>query len=231
MLRLNKTKKYTRLSVAVFSIVLFLGQVASSIGDNVAFAHKPEKCDSEKYYNDNENYCKEHDSQSHDGKGNSASQGIGQFQSSSQNVQCVSGGNIQDSCNNTSVQNQQNSGNNALAQQGGSSSMGDNSASQGIGQFQSSSQNVQCVSGGNIQDSCNNTSVQNQQNSGNNALAQQIAQQVGSIGDNLASQIIDQFQSSIQNSQVVSGGELEESGNNINLQNQLNTGNNALGQQ
>ncbi len=231
MLGLNKAKKLTLLSVAVLSLVLFLVPVASSIGDNAAFAHKSEKCDSKKYYKDHKDYCKEHDDENHDGKGNLASQDIGQFQSSSQNSQCVSGGNIQDSCNNTSIQNQQNSGNNGLAQQGGGSGIGDNLASQGIGQFQSSSQNSQCVSGGDIQDSCNNTSIQNQQNSGNNGLAQQIAQQVGSIGDNLASQIIGQVQSSFQNSQVVSGGDIVDSGNSINLQNLLNTGNIALGQQ
>ena len=232
MLRSNKAKKLTLLSVAVFPLVLFLVPVASSIGDNVAFAHKSEKCDSKKYYKDHKDYCKEHDDENHDdGKGNLASQGIGQSQSSSQNIQCVSGGNIKDSCNNTSIQNQQNSGNNGLAQQGGGggSSVG-NLASQGIGQSQSSSQNIQCVSGGDIQDSCNNTSIQNQQNSGNNGLAQQIAQQVDSIGDNLASQIIGQVQSSFQNSQVVSGGDIVESGNSINLQSLLNMGNNALGQ-
>ena len=175
MLRLNKAKKLTLLSVAVFSIVLFLVPVASSTGDNVAFAHKSEKCDSKKYYKEHKDYCKEHDDENHDdGKGNLASQGIGQVQSSSQNAQCVSGGDIQDSCN--------------------------------------------------------STSIQNQQNSGNNGLAQQIAQQVGSIGDNLASQIIGQVQSSFQNSQVVSGGDIVDSGNSINLQNLLNTGNNALGQ-
>jgi hypothetical protein len=229
MLSSNKAKKLTLLSVAVFSLVLFLVPVASSSGDNFAFAHKSEKCDSKKYYKDHKDYCREHDDENHDGKGNLASQGIGQSQSSSQNIQCVSGGNIKDSCNNTSIQNQQNSGNNGLAQQGGSSSTG-NLASQGIGQSQSSSQNIQCVSGGNIKDSCNNTSIQNQQNSGNNGLAQQIAQQVDSIGDNLASQIIGQVQSSFQNSQVVSGGDIVDSGNSINLQSLLNMGNNALGQ-
>jgi hypothetical protein len=175
MLRLNKAKKLTLSLVAVFSLVLFLFPVASSsTGDNVASAHKSEKCDSKKYYKDHKDYCKEHDSENHDGKGNLASQGIGQHQSSSQNSLCVSAGSIQDSCN--------------------------------------------------------NTSIQNQQNSGDNGLAQQIAQQVGSIGDNLASQIIGQVQSSFQNSQVVSGGDIVDSGNSINLQNLLNMGNNALGQ-
>ncbi len=172
MLMLNKTKKFTLLVVAVFAISLFLGPVASSVGDNVASAHKSEKCDSENYYRDHKGYCKEHDSKNHDGEGNWASQIIEQFQSSIQNAKCVSGGSTQDSCNNISIQNQQNSGNNALGQQGGSGS-----------------------------------------------------------GGNKASQVIGQYQSSVQNSQVVSGGDTVGSGNNINLQNQLNTGNNALGQQ
>ena len=45
---------------------------------------------------------------------------------------------------------------------------------------------------------------------------------------NSASQIIAQVQRSIQNSQVVSGGDTEDSGNNFNFQNQENEGNNAL---
>ena len=98
--------------------------------------------------------------------------------------------------------------------------------SQGIGQSQSSSQNSQCVSGGSTSASCNNISVQNQQNSGNNALAQDG----NGKGGNKASQGIGQSQSSSQNSQVVSGGNTVGSGNNFNFQNQVNTGNNALAQ-
>lgn len=48
---------------------------------------------------------------------------------------------------------------------------------------------------------------------------------------NSASQTIAQFQSSEQNSQVVSGDDSEGSGNNFNFQNQENGGNNALAQQ
>ncbi|HKR73403.1 MAG TPA: hypothetical protein VJR94_04755 [Candidatus Nitrosocosmicus sp.] len=47
---------------------------------------------------------------------------------------------------------------------------------------------------------------------------------------NRASQIIAQVQRSIQNSQVVSGGDSIGSGNNFNFQNQDNEGNNALAQ-
>ena len=175
MLRLNITNKLTLLFVVVFAISLFLGPVASSVGDNVASAHKSEKCDSKKYYKDHKDYCKEHDDKNHDGKGNLASQGIGQFQSSSQNSQCVSGGDIQDSCNNTSIQNQKNSGNNVLAQQIALQvgSIGDNSASQIIGQFQPSFQNSQVVSGGDIVDSGNSINLQSLLNIGNSALGQQ----------------------------------------------------------
>ncbi len=52
-----------------------------------------------------------------DGDGNRTSQGIGQSQSSSQNSQVVSGGDSIGSGNNFNFQNQENSGNNALAQQ------------------------------------------------------------------------------------------------------------------
>ena len=48
---------------------------------------------------------------------------------------------------------------------------------------------------------------------------------------NSASQIINQVQRSIQNSQVVSGDDIEDSGNNFNFQNQGNSGSNAAGQQ
>ncbi|TVP41690.1 hypothetical protein NARC_10096 [Candidatus Nitrosocosmicus arcticus] len=96
------------------------------------------------------NWCKKYFKNHNDddgGNGNRASQGIGQSQSSSQNSQCVSNGSTSASCNNISVQNQQNSGNSALAQ--GGIGKGGNKASQGIGQSQSSSQNSQVVSGGN----------------------------------------------------------------------------------
>ena len=49
-------------------------------------------------------------------------------------------------------------------------------------------------------------------------------------GGNSASQGIGQSQISKQNSQVVSGGDTKNSGNNFNFQNQFNKGNNALAQ-
>ena len=53
------------------------------------------------------------------GGGNSAEPAINQAQSNVQNVQCVSGGGIDDSCFNDNNQNLANKGNVALAQDGG----------------------------------------------------------------------------------------------------------------
>src|SRR3954451_16387967 len=66
-------------------------------------------------------------------QGNSANQGIGQSQSSTQLGVCVSGTGTLISCNNLNSQNQANSGSNAVGQQGGSGK-GGNSANQAIGQ-------------------------------------------------------------------------------------------------
>src|SRR5687768_13154624 len=146
---------------------------------------------------------------------NSANQGIGQSQSSTQLGVCVSGDGTLFSCNNLNAQNQANSGNNAAAQSGGNDDDDDddddgNTANQGIGQSQSSNQNALCVSGSGTFVSCNNLNAQNQANSGNNALAQQGS---GSGGGNLANQAIGQSQYSNQNSGVVSGGNTTGSGN------------------
>ena len=104
-------------------------------------------------------------------KGNVAQQAISQSQASVQNALCVSGSGTFVSCNNLSFQNQKNTGNNALAQQGGNGK-GGNSAEQSISQSQSSSQNSQVVSGGDTIGSGNNVNVQSQTNSGSNAAAQ-----------------------------------------------------------
>jgi hypothetical protein len=104
-------------------------------------------------------------------KGNVAQQAIEQSQSSIQNALCVSGSGTFVSCNNFSFQNQKNTGNNALAQQGGNGK-GGNSAEQSISQSQSSNQNSQVVSGGDTIGSGNNVNVQSQTNSGSNAAAQ-----------------------------------------------------------
>jgi len=101
-----------------------------------------------------------------------------------------------------------------------------NKAKQSIEQSQSSSQNDQCLSGGTTFLSCNNLSFQGQFNSGNNALGQDSK----GNGGNSAEQSISQSQSSNQNSQVVSGGDTIGSGNNVNVQSQVNTGNNAAAQ-
>jgi hypothetical protein len=102
-----------------------------------------------------------------------------------------------------------------------------NHAEQSISQSQASVQNALCASGGTTFLSCNNVNFQNQKNTGNNALAQQDGDD---NGGNSADQSISQSQSSSQNSHVVSGGDTIGSGNNINVQNQENTGNNALAQ-
>ena len=102
-----------------------------------------------------------------------------------------------------------------------------NKAKQSIDQSQSSNQNAGCVSGVTTFLSCNNVSFQHQKNSGNNALAQDDDDD---SGGNSADQSISQSQSSSQNSQVVSGGDTVGSGNNINVQNQENSGSNAAAQ-
>ncbi|HYF99950.1 MAG TPA: hypothetical protein VD815_07650 [Candidatus Saccharimonadales bacterium] len=163
---------------------------------------------------------------------NTANQGIGQSQSSTQLGVCVSGDGTLFSCNNLNAQNQQNSGNNAAAQSGGDDDDDDdddggNTANQGIGQAQSSAQNALCVSGTGTFVSCNNLNAQNQQNSGSNALAQQGG---SGSGANIANQAIGQAQSSTQNSGVASGGSTTGSGNNVNEQTQNNSGNNAAAQ-
>jgi hypothetical protein len=106
---------------------------------------------------------------------------------------------------------------------------GGNVAQQSISQSQASVQNALCASGGTTFLSCNNVSFQNQKNTGNNALAQQDDDDDNN-GGNSAEQSISQSQSSSQNSQVVSGGDTIGSGNNINVQNQENSGNNAAAQ-
>ncbi len=102
-----------------------------------------------------------------------------------------------------------------------------NHAEQSISQSQASVQNALCASGGTTFLSCNNVNFQNQKNSGNNALAQDDDD---GNGGNFAEQSISQSQSSKQNSQVVSGGDTIGSGNNINVQNQENSGSNAAAQ-
>ena len=104
---------------------------------------------------------------------------------------------------------------------------GGNVADQSISQSQASVQNALCTSGGTTFLSCNSVSFQNQKNTGNNALAQDDDDEKGG---NSVEQGISQSQTSNQNSQVVSGGDTLGSGNNINVQNQENSGSNAASQ-
>jgi hypothetical protein len=181
MLKLNNTKRTALFVVAVFATALIMGPSISGINNVLA---KQKYDDWEDCRDDHsKNWCKKYFKDHNDddnGNGNSANQGIGQSQSSRQNSQCVSGDDTDDSCNNFSFQNQNNEGNNAAAQSGGNNGdddddddNGGNSANQGIGQSQSSKQSSQVVSGDDTEDSGNNFSFQNQNNEGNNALAQQ----------------------------------------------------------
>jgi len=173
MFRSNNTKSSTVLIVVALATVMIMGPQISNLGDALAKQKYNDWDDCRDDHSKNwcKKYFKNHDKDDDD-DGNRASQGIGQSQSSKQNSQVVSGGDSIGSGNNFSFQNQENSGNNALAQDSDDDDDG-NRASQGIGQSQSSSQNSQVVSGGDSIGSGNNFSFQNQENSGNNALAQQ----------------------------------------------------------
>jgi hypothetical protein len=147
MLRSKITKPTSLLIVAVFALLMTVGPATSSF--QTAFAHygvDSDQCkDDEDYYEDNEKACDKNlrahydddydgdfgsktisdddddddddDGNSDNNNGNNANQGIGQSQSSSQNSQVVSGEDTEGSGNNLNIQNQENTGNNALAQQ------------------------------------------------------------------------------------------------------------------
>ncbi len=161
-------------------------------------------------------------------KVNDSDQDIDQGQSSRQNAQCVSGEDVIASCNNLSVQDQDNDGNNAAGQQNGKGK--GNDSDQEIEQEQESKQNSQCVAGGSIAASCNNLSVQDQDNDGNNAAGQQNGGDNKKGKGNDSDQEIDQDQNNKQNAQCVSGEDAIVSCNNLSFQEQINSGNNALGQ-
>ena len=156
-ININKKQISILAVVTAMAVVMTVSPVGMIFSNNIAFAGG-----------------KDHDNDDNDDDGNSASQIIAQVQRSIQNSQVVSGGDTEDSGNNFNFQNQENSGNNALAQSNDDDGDdGGNSASQAIVQSQSSRQNSQVVSGGDTEDSGNNFNFQNQENSGNNALAQQ----------------------------------------------------------
>ena len=120
------------LVVAMLAAIMTICPVASNYQSALAhYGVDIDQCkDDEHYYEDNEKDCdknlKVHYGEDYDGEygsknigdegGNSASQGIGQSQSSIQSSQVVSGDDTEGSGNNFSFQNQENSGNNALAQ-------------------------------------------------------------------------------------------------------------------
>ena len=117
MFRSNNTKTTTGLIVVALATVMIMGPQITSIGDVLAKQkyNDWEDCRDDHSKNWCKQYFKNHDD--HDDDGNRASQGIGQSQSSSQNSQVVSGGDSIGSGNNFNFQNQENKGNNALAQQ------------------------------------------------------------------------------------------------------------------
>ena len=146
MLKSKNTNKTTVvLVVSVLAVIMTFGPSVSNLQS--AFATNgvdSEQCkDDEGYYEDHEKACDKdlrlHYGEDYDGDfgsktiddddddndndyddnddGNSASQAIGQSQSSKQNSQVVSGGDTIGSGNNFSFQNQENSGSNAAAQQ------------------------------------------------------------------------------------------------------------------
>lgn len=141
MIKSNNLKT-TILIVALFTTILTLG--ATTYNLQTALAHygvDKEKCkDDEDYYKDNENDCdrnlKKHYGEDYDGDfgsktiddngndndGNNngddrISQGIGQSQSSGQSNEVASGNNAEASGNNLNLQGQENTGNNAAAQE------------------------------------------------------------------------------------------------------------------
>ena len=118
MFKSNNTKSTTVLIVVALATVMIMGPQISNLGDVFAKQkyHDWDDCRDDHSKNWCKKYFKNHDKDDDD-DGNRASQGIGQSQSSSQNSQVVSGGDSIGSGNNFSFQNQENSGNNALAQQ------------------------------------------------------------------------------------------------------------------
>jgi hypothetical protein len=120
MFKLNNTKTNAVFVVALFVTIMTIGPVSINIGSASAhYGVNYDKCkNNHDYYEDHEDAC-DKNIRYHEGNsnGNTASQEISQKQSSKQNSQCVSGDDTNASCNNFSFQNQENSGNNALAQQ------------------------------------------------------------------------------------------------------------------
>ena len=116
---MNVNKMILVSAVTILALAMVLAPVAMS--DSV-FAKKKYKNWSDCREDHSKNWCKKyfkkhHDNDDNKGGKNKASQGIGQSQSSSQNSQVVSGGDTEGSGNNFNFQNQENTGNNALAQQ------------------------------------------------------------------------------------------------------------------
>jgi len=191
MLKSNNLTKITSiLAVVFFATFMLTGPAAYSFQS--VFAHygvKLDKCeDDDDYYHDNkkdcdknfnkhdkeDDYCddKEHDHNGHDngdewcddhgeGKGNDDhdcnDNGKGRDHDNNDNDDCKDNGHDHD---NDNGHDDRHDGN------------GNNQATQGIGQSQISSQNSQVASGADTAASGNNINLQNQENTGSNAVAQ-----------------------------------------------------------
>ena len=105
-----------------------------------------------------------------------------------------------------------------------------NDSDQDIDQDQESKQNAQCVSGEDVAASCNQLSFEDQDNDGNNAAGQQNGGDDKKGKGNDGDQDIDQDQESKQDAQCVSGEDAIVSCNNLSVEEQINSGKNALGQ-
>jgi hypothetical protein len=107
------------LVVVALATVMTMGPQISNMGDVLAKQKYKdwEDCREDHSKNGCKKYFKDHDNDDDGDNGNRASEDIGQSQSSSQNTQAISGGDSIGSGNIFNFQNQENSGNNALAQQ------------------------------------------------------------------------------------------------------------------
>ena len=195
MLKPNDFKKTTSILAVVFFTVFMVTGPAAVYSFQTVFAHygvQLDKCeDDNDYYDDNkkdcdrnfkkhdqeDDYCddKEHDHNGHD-NGDEWCDDHGQGKGNDND--CDDNGKDEerdddndnhhdDDCNDNGRDHDNDNGHDDRHNENGN-----NRATQSINQFQSSSQISQCVSGGSTAASCNNINLQNQDNSGNNAIAQ-----------------------------------------------------------
>jgi len=198
MLKPNDFKKTTSILAVVFFTVFMVTGPAAVYSFQTVFAHygvQLDKCeDDDDYYDDNkkdcdrnfkkhdqeDDYCddKEHDHNGHDngdewcddhgqGKGNDNDCDDNGKDEDRDHDDDNDNRHDDDDCNDNGRDHDNDNGHDDRHDENGN-----NRATQSINQFQSSSQISQCVSGGSTAASCNNINLQNQDNSGNNAIAQ-----------------------------------------------------------